>query len=169
MPGETKQRCRSAMHFDLAIAPPPSHARSRRREPSAGPIHPPAHHVLDALRSRLRLSAAYVIEWKGPSPLAQLVLAPLLFLGFAQAAVTIGELEKASAPAAEEKARKEHGVAATSDRQVSGRSHAGKAEEGQGRRRQGQVFAKAAYVFAGLFAILYVVGRTLEDRLVKSL
>jgi len=41
--------------------------------------------------------------------------------------------------------------------------------EGKGDEDDKKPTPKPAYVFAGIFAALYIVGRILEDRLIKSL
>ncbi len=98
------------------------------------------------------------------------MLAPLLFLGFAQAAVTIGELEKASAPAAEEKKpEKNMELPQHPIDKFLGAPTPEKPKKDKDAEDKDKPSPTAAYVFAGLFAILYVVGRILEDRLVKSL
>ncbi|EQB05326.1 hypothetical protein L288_13010 [Sphingobium quisquiliarum P25] len=97
-------------------------------------------------------------------------LAPLLFLGFAQAAVTIGELEKASAPAAEEKKpEKNMELPQHPIDKFLGAPTPEKPKKDKDAEDKDKPSPTAAYVFAGLFAILYVAGRILEDRLVKSL
>ena len=96
-------------------------------------------------------------------------LAPLLFLGLAQATVTIGELEKAT-KTEEKKAEKKkeverplHPIDKFLGAPAPEKPDEKKAEDDD------KPSPKAAYVFAFLFATLYLVGRVLEDRLVKSL
>ena len=111
-------------------------------------------------------------------------LAPLLFLGIAQLTIAIAEHEKAVAKAEsaagkkadekdkdkEEKAVRElHpidqalGAPAPEKPKDKDKKKAEEDEEDKGPS------PTAAYVFAALFAILYVAGRILEDRLIKSL
>lgn len=99
-------------------------------------------------------------------------LAPLLFLGFAQATVAIADLEKASAQASEKKPEKKDmelpqhpidkflGAPAPEKPKKDKKDKAGDKDKPS---------PTAAYVFAGLFAALYIVGRILEDKLVKGL
>lgn len=98
-------------------------------------------------------------------------LAPLLFLSFAGLTIAAGKFSK---PPAEETAKKEdkkdkalpqHWIdkALGAPAPEKPKKDDKKKDEGKGPK------PTAAYVFAGLFAALYVVGRILEGRLVKSL
>ncbi|WP_295630740.1 hypothetical protein [Novosphingobium sp.] len=105
-------------------------------------------------------------------------LAPLLFLGFAQLTLFVGNLEKASAEAAgkDAKAAKKNdkkdlalplnpidkflGAPAPEKPKKDGK------DKDSGKKKPS---ATAAYVFAGIFAALYLIGRVLEDKLVKRL
>jgi hypothetical protein len=105
-------------------------------------------------------------------------LAPLLFLGFAQLTIFVGNLEKASAEAAGKDAKsakkddkkdvalpfnpidKFLGAPAPEKPKKDGK------DKDSGKKKPS---ATAAYVFAGIFAALYLVGRVLEDKLVKRL
>jgi hypothetical protein len=105
-------------------------------------------------------------------------LAPLLFLGFAQLTIFVGNLDKASAQAAGKDAKsakkddkkdvalpfnpidKFLGAPAPEKPKKDGKDKDG------GKKKPS---ATAAYVFAGIFAALYLVGRVLEDKLVKRL
>ena len=100
-------------------------------------------------------------------------LAPLLFLGFAQLTIAVGKFEKAAAHATEKKREKkdvslpQHPIdkflgAPAPEKPKKDKSD--KAEEGDKKPSP-----KAAYIFAAIFAFLYVVGRVLESRLVRSL
>lgn len=99
-------------------------------------------------------------------------LAPLLFLGFAQATVVMGQWEKASAQSSEKKPKKkdvalpQHPIDAFLGAPVPEKPKAKKDKKSEDEDRPSPT---AAYIFAALFATLYVVGRILEDRLVKSL
>jgi hypothetical protein len=106
-------------------------------------------------------------------------LAPLLFLGFAQISLTTQAWEKAAA-AAEKKAKND------SKKDKAGRSEmvlnpvdqwlgapAPKSQKERdaekAEREKEPPSATPAFVFAGLFAALYVFGRILEARLVNAL
>lgn len=114
-------------------------------------------------------------------------LAPLLFLAFGQLAVGLGALEKAS-PEAEEKAGKEKEEEKKIDLpqhpidkflgapkpELPGQSKAEKRKATEGERvdkeeeKDRGPSPTPAYVFAGIFAVLYIVGRILEAWLIKS-
>ncbi|WP_395330723.1 hypothetical protein WBP06_00390 [Novosphingobium sp. BL-8H] len=108
-------------------------------------------------------------------------LAPLLFLAFGQLTVVLGALEKpptAAEKAADEKAEKEKEKAQAPMNPIDKALGAPEPEKPDARKdKDGKDKDKgkdknsptAAYVFAGIFATLYVVGRILEDRLVRSL
>jgi len=113
-------------------------------------------------------------------------LAPILFLGFAQLTILVGNLQKPSTEAAE-KAKKEK----EKKKDVALPQHwidkalgapapeKPKKEEKDSKDKKGGKDKKKedddkpsptpAYVFAGIFATLYVAGRILEDRLIKRL
>lgn len=103
-------------------------------------------------------------------------LAPLLFLAFAQFTVFLGSLEKA--PTAAEAAAAEAKKQAAEKKQASIALHpidkflgAPPPEKKDPKKKpeEKKNSPTAAYVFAALFAALYLVGRFLEDRLVKRL
>jgi len=100
-------------------------------------------------------------------------LAPLLFLSFAQATVMIGQWEKASAQSSEKKPDKKKDVALPQHPidAFLGAPAPEKPKKDKDKKSEDEdkPSPKAAYVFAALFATLYVVGRVLEARLVKSL
>lgn len=97
-------------------------------------------------------------------------LAPLVFLAFAQVTVAIGKLEEPAMKAAAKKDEKKEvllpqhpidkalGAPAPDKPKKDGADEEGKKLE-----------PTASYVFAGLFAALYLVGRLLEARLVRTL
>lgn len=99
-------------------------------------------------------------------------LAPLLFLAFAQLNIQIGEWEKASAAAeagAEEEDEKE---TIELPQNVIDKALGAPAPEIDGPGAEDEEEGPSptpAYVFAGLFVALYLGGRILEDRLIKSL
>lgn len=94
-------------------------------------------------------------------------LAPLLFVFFAQLTVLAGKL-----PGADAGAKKPDKVAALPLNPID-KFLGAPAPEKPKKKDKGDDHKKPsptpAYVFAGLFAFLYLVGRILEDRLVKSL
>lgn len=104
-------------------------------------------------------------------------LAPLLFLAIGQLTIFTGNLEKPAADAAAKKAQhkpapKKPDVPQNPIDKALGapapESAAKKdAEHAQGRNKKPS--PTTAYVFAAMFAALYLVGRILEDRLVRSL
>jgi hypothetical protein len=95
-------------------------------------------------------------------------LAPLLFLGIAQFTIVINKFEK---PPAE--APKKHAVMPMNpiDKALGAPAPdtSKKADADAAGKRGKKPSPKPAYIFAGIFATLYVVGRILEDRLIKSL
>jgi len=106
-------------------------------------------------------------------------LAPLLFLGFAQATIALNALEKPAAVAekAKKPAAKEAVVAMNPiDKALGAPAPAAEKAEKSGGGEADEDGPKSkkpsptpAYVFAGIFVALYAVGRVLEDRLIKSL
>ncbi|MEP7005558.1 MAG: hypothetical protein ABI810_06220 [Sphingomonas bacterium] len=101
-------------------------------------------------------------------------LAPLLFLGFAQLTIAIGKLEKASAEAAgkseaAKKAEKKDVALPQNAIDKALGSPAPEKPKKDGAGKDKKPSPTSAYVFAGMFAALYVIGRILEDRLVKRL
>ncbi|MEO7689978.1 MAG: hypothetical protein ABIS51_11895 [Sphingomonas sp.] len=101
-------------------------------------------------------------------------LAPLLFLGFAQITIAIGKLEKASTEAAgkseaAKKAEKKDVALPQNAIDKALGSPAPEKPKKDGADKDKKPSPTSAYVFAGMFAALYVIGRILEDRLVKRL
>jgi hypothetical protein len=102
-------------------------------------------------------------------------LAPLLFLGFAQLNIALGKIDKpsteAAADASKKSDKKKPAVQLNPIDKFLGapepdkKDGAGKDEDKAKKKHS----PTPAYVFAGIFAALYVVGRILEDRLAKSL
>jgi hypothetical protein len=109
-------------------------------------------------------------------------LAPLLFLGIAQFTIALGKIEKPSTEAAstsgkasgasKKPAAKDAPVPLNPIDKFLGAPAPEKpkkdGEDMPGKRGK-KPSPTPAYVFAAMFAILYVVGRILEDRLVKTL
>jgi len=102
-------------------------------------------------------------------------LAPLLFLGIAQFTIVVVEYQKASADAAKSEKKdakkkdaqvpmnpidKALGAPAPEKPKKDG------ADKAEGKNKKPS--PTPAYVFAGIFAFLYLVGRILEDRLIKA-
>jgi hypothetical protein len=112
-------------------------------------------------------------------------LAPLLFLSFAQLTLTLAKFHKPSAEtastsgktsAAKRPGGKPAAKVETADVPMNpidkflGAPAPDKKKDGEKDGKRGKKpSATAAYVFASFFAVLYVVGRILEDRLVKRL
>lgn len=102
-------------------------------------------------------------------------LAPLLFLGFGQLTVALGELEKPSAEAAKAAEDKKKDANKEAERPMNpidkalGAPAPEKPDKDKKDKKDNKPSPTAAYVFAGIFATLYVIGRFLEGRLVKSL
>ena len=103
-------------------------------------------------------------------------LAPLLFLAFAQLSLVLAKHPKASADAAHKPAKKEKvlplnpidkflGAPAPEAKKKKDEGGGGDEEGGGGKKPS----TTPAYVFASIFAVLYLVGRILEDRLVRRL
>lgn len=102
-------------------------------------------------------------------------LAPLLFLAFAQLNIALGKLEKPSTEAAgkgntSKKPEKKDVVLPQNpiDKALGAPAPEKPKKDGADKEKK-KHSPTAAYVFAAIFALLYVIGRILEDRLVKSL
>jgi hypothetical protein len=102
-------------------------------------------------------------------------LLPLLFVGIAQFTIALGKLEKPSTEAADKskKAEKKDTVVPLNpfDKFLGAPApeKPKKDDKDKPGGRDKKPSPTPAYVFAAIFAILYVVGRILEDRLAKSL
>jgi hypothetical protein len=110
-------------------------------------------------------------------------LVPLLFLAFAQIPVALNKYEKpTAAEAAAKKKKEEEAERKKGERQLNpidkmlGAPEPEKPgkdkKEGDKAKKEedeGKHSPMTAYISAGLFAVLYIVGRILEDRLVKRL
>lgn len=99
-------------------------------------------------------------------------LVPLLFLGVAQLTIAIGKLENPSAEAASKKPEKkdtqlpQHPI----DKALGAPApEKPKKDADKSKEDDKKPSPTPAYVFAAIFAALYVVGRILEDRLIKAL
>lgn len=108
-------------------------------------------------------------------------LAPLLFLGVAQLTVALGERAKPTAEEkakaeAKEKAKKKDALQLNPVDKFLGAPAPEKPDEKKAKNKKKDeeeppkgFSPKPAYVFAGIFAALYVLGRILEARLIKRL
>lgn len=99
---------------------------------------------------------------------------PLLFLFFAQTTIAIGEYRKPALEAAEKtkKVEKKEPVVRELhpiDKFLGAPVPEKPKKDGASKREDTKHSPTSAYVFAGLFAALYVIGRVLEAWLVKSL
>ena len=101
-------------------------------------------------------------------------LAPLLFLGFAQATLAIGKFEKPAIEAAGRKSPEKKAAALPQnpiDKALGAPAPEKPEKDGAGKSEEDRKKPSptSAYVFAAIFAALYVAGRILEDRLVRTL
>lgn len=99
---------------------------------------------------------------------------PLLFLFFAQATIAIGEYRKPAMEAAEKAkaAKKKEPVVRELhplDTFLGAPAPEAPKKDGAAKREDKQHSPKSAYVFAAMFAALYVIGRILEQWLVQRL
>lgn len=99
-------------------------------------------------------------------------LAPLLFIGFGQLTVAVGNLEK---PATEEAAKKPEKEKAQQPQNPIDKFLGAPAPEkpkkdpaDKAKKDDKKHSPTTAYVFAAIFAALYLIGRLLEDRLIRS-
>jgi len=109
-------------------------------------------------------------------------LAPLLFVAFAQLTVAAAKFQKpeaSSASAKSDKAKKDDSKADAKKLDVqlnpidkflgAPAPDNKKKDQKKGGKRDKKPSTTPAYVFASFFAVLYIIGRILEDRLVKRL
>lgn len=106
-------------------------------------------------------------------------LAPLLFLAFAQLTIAMGKLEKPpteagnangkTSDARKRLADKEADVPMNPIDKALGAPEREKKAKDKAKDQDKKPSPTSAYVFAGIFAFLYIAGRILEDRLVKRL
>jgi len=109
-------------------------------------------------------------------------LAPLLFLALAQATIAVNKFyapgtsaadKQAAAKAEEKKKAAEEKLAKMPmnpiDKALGAPAPKKPGADGNGDEDKDKPTPRPAYVFAGIFAALYIVGRILEDRLIKSL
>jgi hypothetical protein len=97
-------------------------------------------------------------------------LAPLLFLGFAQLTIAMGKLEKSSLEASEKRTeRKDAALPQHPIEKALGAPTPEKPDKEDAEEEDKKPSPTSAYVFAAIFAVLYAVGRILEQGLVKAL
>lgn len=108
-------------------------------------------------------------------------LAPLLFLAFGQLTVALGKLEKPAAEAGKDGAKDEGAKKDEKKPEVAlnpidkflgapePEKPDAKKKDDKDKGADKKHSPTSAYVFAGIFATLYLVGRILEDRLVRKL
>lgn len=96
-------------------------------------------------------------------------LMPLLFLSFAGLTVAIGKLEKPSTEKSKKDDKKDKVLPQNAIDKFLGAPAPEKPKKDKKTDDDKKPKPTTAYVFAAIFAALYVVGRILEDRLVKSL
>lgn len=98
-------------------------------------------------------------------------LAPLLFLSFAGLTIAVGKLEKPSAEEAAKKSEKKDAALPQHwiDKALGAPAPEKPKKDDKSKEDSKKPKPTASFVFAAIFALLYVVGRFLEDRLVKSL
>jgi len=101
-------------------------------------------------------------------------LLPLLFLGIAQATIWIGTLEGAAQEDKKDEKKDlelpQHWIDKALGAPAPEKPGAAKKDEKKaGEEKKNPRSPTTAYVFAGIFAALYVIGRVLEDRKVKKL
>lgn len=98
-------------------------------------------------------------------------LAPLLFLSFAGLTIAVGKLDTPSTKEAPKKPEKEDAAPQQHwiDKALGAPAPEKPKKDDKAKADDKRLKPTASFVFAGIFAFLYVVGRVLEDRLVKSL
>ena len=99
-------------------------------------------------------------------------LAPFLFLAFAQLTIAVGDYQKAAAAQAAKmgKAPKKKPEKAVLPLNPIDKALGAPAPEKKKKKDEDKKPSPTpAYVLAGMFAALYVIGRILEDRLIRSL
>lgn len=104
-------------------------------------------------------------------------LLPFVFIGFGQLTLAVGEYQKAQAEAKEkaagakkdDKKKDEPVLTLHPIDKFLGAPAPEKPKDGEGGSRKRKPSATAAYVFSGIFAFLYLVGRFLEPWLVRRM
>lgn len=101
-------------------------------------------------------------------------LAPLLFLSFAGLTIAVGKFEKPSTEASKKKDdkkdnKKDKVLPQNPIDKFLGAPAPEKPKKDKKKEDDKKPKPTSAFVFAGMFAVLYIVGRILEGKLVKSL
>lgn len=106
-------------------------------------------------------------------------LAPLLFLAFAQLTIFIGNHQKPSTEAGGKSEKSSKGSKKPEPKKAEvpmnpldkalGAPAPEKPDKKEAEKKDDKPSPTPAYVFAAIFAALYLIGRVLEDRLIKSL
>lgn len=97
-------------------------------------------------------------------------LAPLLFIGFGQLTIALGKFEKPATEDAAKKPKKEDVALPQNpiDKFLGAPAPEKPKKDEPGKAKDDKKHSPtAAYVFAAIFATLYVVGRILEDQLIR--
>lgn len=96
-------------------------------------------------------------------------LAPLLFLAFGQATVALGKLDKPAAEASDKFAKEQKALPQNPIDKALGAPAPEKPKKDGKEEQDRKSSPTAAYVFAAMFAALYVAGRLIESRRVNTL
>lgn len=99
---------------------------------------------------------------------------PAMFIGFGQLTVAIGNMESASSTAEQrdkkdaekEVERPQHWIDKALGAPAPEKPKSDDEKKKDGEKKKSS--PTTAYVFAGIFALLYVIGRILEDRLIRA-
>ncbi len=112
--------------------------------------------------------------WMTSKSLLFCFLAPLMFIAFGQIIVGVGMLTKPDTEQADkkkkdekEKVRELHWIDQMLGAPAPEKPKKDKKDEKKEDGGKDRFSPTSAYVFAGLFALLYVIGRILEDRLIR--
>ena len=128
------------------------------------------------LRVEDRAEGGVLRYWMTSKSLLFCFLAPLLFIAFGQIIVGVGILAKPDTEQADKKKKEEKDKDKVRELhwidQMLGApaQEKPKKDEKDKKKEEGgkdRFSPTSAYVFAGLFALLYVIGRILEDRLIR--
>jgi hypothetical protein len=115
--------------------------------------------------------AGTVLRWHLTSrALLACFLAPLLFLALGQLTVTLGKFDKAPAEAPKHPDKKDATPPMNPIDKFLGAPAPDKPDPKKADKddhKSKKYSPTSAYVFAGIFAVLYLVGRVLEDRLIR--
>lgn len=104
-------------------------------------------------------------------------LAPLLFFGFGQLTIALGKFQEPSAKVAGKSGKASEKAAAKKaevpmnpiDKALGAPAPEKPKKDGADKKDKDKPSPTAAYVFAAMFATLYLIGRVMEDRLVRGL